>query len=269
MNDIVYQRVHEQLTRFLLHYAAKHLDSVLAEAARSQPSYLDFLDQVLQQEAEEKQQQRVQLLTKMAKLPSHKTIEQFDFGAQPSIDSKLINELKTARFVAQKENVLLFGPPGVGKTHLAIGLGVSAIHKGVPTLYTTAHTLLSQLVKAEKAGEVEQKMKYYCKPQLLIIDELGYLPMERMGAHLFFQLVTRRYERSSLLLTTNQSISQWGQVFGDDMVAAAILDRLLHHSHTLMIQGESYRLRHKRKAGILATRTTAAVQTNTQQGGQI
>ena len=138
----------------------------------------------------------------------------------------------------------------MGKTHLAIGLGRKIVEQGHTVRFTTATGLLSVLGKAESEGSLSEKLTEFAKPTLLIIDELGYLPFERRAAHLFFQLVNRRYERGSLLITTNQRVSEWGTVFGDEVLATAILDRLLHHSHTLMITGESYRLREKRKSGL-------------------
>jgi DNA replication protein DnaC len=139
----------------------------------------------------------------------------------------------------------------VGKSHLAIGLGRKVVEQGHTVRFTTATALLAVLGKAESEGGLSDKLTEYCKPRLLIIDELGYLPFERRAAHLFFQLVNRRYEKGSLLVTTNQRVSEWGIVFGDEVLATAILDRLLHHSHTLMITGESYRLREKRKSGLI------------------
>ena len=255
MSEIVRARVTDAMQRLRMRSAADRLDAVLADAARKEPTYLDFLDGLLREEMDAKQKRRVTMGIKIAHFPVVKTLEEFDFKFQPSLDAKLVRELAAGHFIAQAENVLLFGPPGVGKTHVAIAIGRAAIEAGHSALFITATALLASMSRAHAEGRFGDQLAFFAKPKLLIIDELGYLPLERATAHLFFQLVAKRYERGSILLTTNQQVTEWGHVFGDETIAAAVLDRLLHHSHTLVIKGESYRLKAKKRAGLLGRDT--------------
>jgi DNA replication protein DnaC len=251
MSGTQLERIQENLRHLKLHRIHVQLESSLEEASKNNLSYSDFLDQLFSQEIASKQEKNVAMRTTMAKFPFIKTLETFDFNFQPSIDRKRIKELATCRFIANGENVILLGPPGVGKTHLAVALGLKAVTVGYRTYFTQAMPLIASLTKAYAENRIEERLKFYCQPKLLIIDEIGYIPIDRHGAHLFFQLISRRYERGALVLTSNRSFSTWNEIFGDPVIATAILDRVLHHSTTINIKGNSYRLKEKVKAGLL------------------
>lgn len=237
--------------RLRLYQIEADLATVLEQAAKRDVSYADFLDDVLGREVGAKTQKHLAMRIAMARFPFQKTLDSFDFKFQPSIDPKLVRELATGRYIEGGDNVLLLGAPGVGKTHLAVALGLKACELGHRTLFTTAASLITTLGKALAENRLDDRLKLLAQPQVLIIDEIGYIPIDRQGANLFFQLISRRYERGAIIVTSNQSLGAWGEVFGDSVIAAAILDRLLHHSITVNIKGESYRLREKLKAGLL------------------
>lgn len=246
-----YTHLEELLTQLRLSTIRSRLDNLLEEASKKEMNFREALTFFCEQELFYKGDRRIQMGIKLAKFPFSRTLDQFDYASQPSIDATQIRELATCRWIANGDTVLFLGPPGVGKTHLAVALGREAIMQGHSVLFVSAAGVLTQLALAHQEGKLEEKITQYSKPKLLIIDELGYLPFDPKTSHLFFQLVSRRYERGSILITSNRSISEWGEVFGDAVVATAILDRLLHHSHVVTIRGDSYRLKEKRRSGLL------------------
>lgn len=256
MNAVPMERLTEQMLRLRLFRSRKRLEALLQEAAGRELSYADFLGQVLSEEVSAKTSKNIAMRTAMARFPFVKPLETFDFASQPSVDKKQVRELANSHFIEHGDNVIILGPPGVGKTHLSVALGIKAIEHGYRVLFVSAAHLISTLTKAVAENRLEEKLKLFTTPRLLIIDEIGYLPIDRSGANLFFQLISRRYERGPMILTSNQSFAAWGEVFGDRVIATAILDRLLHHAVTLNIRGNSYRLKEKLKAGLVRAQET-------------
>jgi DNA replication protein DnaC len=242
------------LERMKMEHLLAQLDGVCEQAAQGDLDFKGFLARALETEWHGRYQRGVEGRLKQARLPWIKTLDQFDFDFQPSIDRKTLRELAGGSFIERAHNVVLLGPPGVGKTHLAIALGVKAVEAGYSTLFLTLEGLMGRLIRARHENRLDRTLQQLAYPRLLILDELGYLPLSREEASLFFRLLVRRYERGSLIVTSNKGFGDWGEVFNDQVLATAILDRLLHHATTLNIKGESYRLKDKRKAGLLGRR---------------
>jgi len=239
------------LERLRLEHLEPHLDAVCAQAAARALDYKRFLTAALGTEWQGRQLRGIEARLRQARFPWVTTLDQYDFEFQPSLDRRQVRELAGLSFVERGQNVVLLGPPGVGKTHLAVGLGVKAVEAGYSVLFLSLEGLMTRLVRAKHANRLERALQQLTYPKVLILDELGYLPLSRDEASLFFRLVVRRYERASLIVTSNKSFLDWGEVFNDQVLATAILDRLLHHATTLNIKGESYRLKEKRRAGLL------------------
>ena len=238
------ERVTRHLTRLQLVGTRERLDTLLQQAAREEVSYLDFLDRVLTEEVAAKDEKRTKMGVQIAHFPLKRTLDDFDFGAQPSVDRKLIRELETGRFLANGENVLLLGPPGVGKTHLAVALAVKAAHAGTSIYFTTMADLVAKLKTDESSGRNTNARSYH-KASLVVVDEVGYTPVDRKECYLFFRFVSRRYEHASLVITSNKAFHEWTELFEDPVLVTALLDRLLHHSVIITIKGQSYRLKGK------------------------
>jgi DNA replication protein DnaC len=224
---------------------AERLADLLRQAEANEVSYLEFADHLVEHEQQRRNRKRIDLNLRKAGFPVVKRLEEFDYRHQTTITKRQVNQLMDFSFLDERANLVFIGPPGVGKTHLAIGIGHQAIEAGYKVLFSSALSLVETLELAELKGELKKKIASLLKFDLLIIDELGYLPMNRQGVYNLFQLINSLYEYRSVIITTNKDFTNWGEFFHDDNVAVPIVDRLIHHSHIFMLGGESYRLKQK------------------------
>lgn len=246
-----YERARERLEALKLEAALCALDRILESGEKAERLPVEILDELLGTELDARFERRVQTNLQLSGLPATKTLEDFDFEAQPDVPKDTLRELATLRFLHQGENVLLLGPCGVGKTHLASALSLKAVERGHRVYFLTLHDLVTKARAARERSRLENFSRALVRPELLIIDEIGYLPLGREDATFLFEIINKRYQQGrSIILTSNKSFGQWGDIFPDPVLATALLDRLLHHATTINIRGESYRLRHRRRAGL-------------------
>ena len=236
-------RLRAQLADLKMPGALEALDDILRAVDGGSLQAPAAIEALLGAQIALRNNRRLVAAMRSSRLPAVKTLTGFDFSFQPSVKRDQIESLHTLGFIERKENVVLLGPPGVGKTHLALSLAVAAAEHGRRVYFTTLADLLHSLEEAQGAGRLTHRLRTLVFPSLMIIDEIGYLPISRTGAMLFFQLLTRRYEHASTILTSNKGFDEWGEIFGDEVMAAALVDRLVHHCHIVNIRGNSYRLR--------------------------
>lgn len=229
-----------------MHQMQAHLDTYVDLVSKGEKTFTDALQELVNYELLNKENRAVNACVKTANFPFLKTLDDFDFSFQPSINKGEVQELTSLKFVDRQENIILVGSSGVGKTHLATSIGIECAKQRYSTYFISFENLMSQLKKAHQENRLDSRMKFFAGKKVLIIDELGYMPLDADSANLFFQLVARRYEKHSTIITTNLVFSKWGDLFGSATLANAILDRLLHHSSIISITGPSYRLREKR-----------------------
>ena len=245
-NILVLNRIESNLTRLRLPKIREILEPVLKTAENQDKSHLSFLDELLEEEVAAKEQRRIETSLKISGLPFIKSIDEFDFTFQPKLDRQKVMSLFDLTFIQQKGNVIFLGPPGVGKTHLAVSLALKACQFGMSIYFTNMEDLIKKLRKDHEAGRPGKGRSYY-KSSLVIVDEVGYTPISREECNLFFRFVANRYEKTSTIVTSNKAFSDWTELFHDPIIVTAVLDRLLHHSVVINIKGNSYRLKGKMK----------------------
>lgn len=223
------------------------------QAAKEEWDYLQFLEQILLSEQHTRHTRKQSMFTRMAGFPSLKTLDEFDYQFASGVPKSMVNQLASLAFIERQENVVLLGPSGVGKTHIASALGYKAVQAGIKTRFISASDLILQLMTAQRQEKYKSVMqRSVMAPRLLIIDEIGYLPFSAQEAKLLFEVIAKRYEKGSVILTSNLPFGQWGQIFANDTaLTSAMLDRVLHHSHIVQIKGESYRIKEKKQAGLM------------------
>jgi DNA replication protein DnaC len=248
LSQLTGNRIRTTAGKLGLPHLAETINEYTRRADEAKMGYLEFLDLVLSEELAVRDDRRFRNGLRTSKLPHHKTLDEYDFSFQPDLDPRKVKDLATLSFVEDKANVALLGPPGVGKTHLAVALAVAACRAGYSIYFTSLDDMVRHLKAAEDQGRLMSKLTSYLRPAVLVVDEVGYQPLERAEANLVFQVISKRYEKGSIILTSNKTFSEWGQVFGDEVLATAILDRLLHHCEVVSINGNSYRLKNRLQA---------------------
>ncbi|KPA09317.1 ATPase AAA, partial [Candidatus Magnetomorum sp. HK-1] len=247
---LIMNSIKTKLKKFKLAGVYNSIDERIAYAKQNSISYTAFLELILEDENNNRKGNSYRKRYSKAKLTKHKTIEDFDFSFQPSIDKKIINDCLTCNFIREKRNIIFIGNPGTGKTHLSIAIAIKALLKGFKVLFTSVSEMLQNLNAAKADNSYYQKVNSYLTPDLLILDELGFKKLPGFSADDFFEIISKRYENSSIIITTNKSFEQWSDIFADSILASAILDRIVHYSEIIKINGQSYRSKNLKKGGV-------------------